>query len=228
MESVQILAQTSSQEGVPQDWLVFSLIRSKVFFGILGWIFGTLAGGLLFIFMAPIMIPHNYLNGIASAIITTLILLIVLFICLGSLWSLIVDALRLSHADKHVIILTPDDFVKQEGKKIIHVPMDEVKHVTVRGPAPVDRSLESARQDAQVGGAAENIASLFVGRRVAESPRRGVKKKRMRTPVSLAFIDGRTETEVRVLADSSYGDPYYIAAHLKEYARSAAQKAQKA
>lgn len=224
MESVQILAQTNTQEGVPQDWLVFTLMRRTVMIGVLGWIFGALLGGALFALIAPIMIPHNYMNGVLSAIATTIILLIVLYVCLGSLWSMFVDIQRLRQADKHVIIITPDDFVKQEGKKIIHVPLEYVKYVTVRGTAPVDRSMESARQDAQVGNIGEGLGSLFLGRRAAEANRRGIKPKRMRIPTSLAFIDSRTNTEVMVVTDKSYGDPFYIAAHLKEYVRSAAQK----
>jgi hypothetical protein len=224
MESVQILAQVNTGGGVPSDWLVFTLLRQKVIVGILGWIFGALAGGLLFAFMAPIMIPHNYQIGVVSAVITTLILGMVLYVCLGSIWALITDILRLRNAEKHVIIITPDDFVKQEGKKIIHVPLEYVKYVTARGAPPVDRSTATAREDAKAGGVGENIGSLLFGRRVAESGRRGlVGRKRMRTPTTLAFIDSRTDREVIVVTDKSYGDPHYIAAHLKQYAAAKVQ-----
>jgi hypothetical protein len=224
MESVQILAQVNTEGGVPSDWLVFTLLRQKVIVGILGWIFGALAGGLLFAFMAPIMIPHNYQIGVVSAVITTLILGMVLYVCLGSIWALITDILRLRNAEKHIIIITPDDFVKQEGKKIIHVPLEYVKYVTARGAPPVDRSTATAREDAKAGGVGENIGSLLFGRRVAESGRRGlVGRKRMRTPTTLAFIDSRTDREVIVVTDKSYGDPHYIAAHLKQYAAAKVQ-----
>jgi hypothetical protein len=225
MESVQILAQTNAEEGIPQNWLVFPLLRQKVLVGLLGWTFGVVAGGLLFAFIAPIMIPHNYQAGVGAAIATTLILALVAYICLGSLWAMIVDIRRLNQANKHVIVITPEDFVKQEGNKIIHVPLEYVKYVTARGQAPVDRSQESARRDAQIGGAGEGILSLFVGRRVAESGRKGPKPKRMRVPTSLAFIDSRTDTEVTVVTDKSFGDPFYIAAHLKQYAAARVQNA---
>src|SRR5579883_3148245 len=224
MESVQILAQINAEEGVPHDWLVFTLIRQKVIIGILGWIVGALMGGVLFAFMAPIMIPHNYQLGVAAAIFSTIILAIVLYVCLGSLWAMITDILRLLHADEHVIVITPTDFVKQEGKKIIHVPLEYVKYVTARGAPPVDRSTATAREDAKAGGVGENIGSLLFGRRVAESGRRGlVGRKRMRTPTTLAFIDSRTDREVIVVTDKSYGDPHYIAAHLKQYAAAKVQ-----
>ena len=224
MESVQILAQVNTENGAPQDWLVFTLMRDKVIIGILGWIFGAIVGGLLFAFMAPIMIPHNYQIGALSAVFTTLILAMVLYVCLGSIWAMITDILRLRNADKHVIIITPEDFVKQEGNKIVHVPLEYVKYVTARGTPPVDRSAATAREDARAGNVGENVGSLLFGRRVAESGRRGlVGRKRMRTPTTLAFVDSRDDHEVIVVTDKSFGDPHYIAAHLKQYAAAKRQ-----
>lgn len=220
MESVQILAQVNTEEGAPQDWIIFPLLRQKVVIGILGWIFGAITGGLLFAFIAPIMIPHNYQLGTPAAIFTTLILAMVLYVCLGSIWAMITDLRRLRQAEKHVIIITPDDFVKQEGEKIIHVPLEYVKYVTARGTPPVDRSIETARQDGRASSSGENISSLIFGRRIAESGKRGLGRRRMRTPTTLAFIDSRTDSEVIVVTDRAYGDPHFIAAHLKAYAAS--------
>jgi hypothetical protein len=224
MESVEILAQINAEEGVPHDWLVFTLLRQKVLIGILGWIVGALMGGVLFAFMAPIMIPHNYQLGVAAAIFSTIILAIVLYVCLGSIWAMVTDILRLLHADEHVIVITPTDFVKQEGKKIIHVPLEYVKYVTARGTPPVDRSLETARQDARTGNVSEGMGSLLFGRRFTEAGRRGLRRKRARTPSTLAFVDSRTDKEVIVTTDKAYGDPFYIAAHLKEYAAARLQR----
>lgn len=220
MESVQILAQVNTDEGVPQDWIIFPLLRQKVVVGILGWISGAIMGGVLFAFIAPIMIPHNYQLGTAAAIFSTLILAMVLYVCLGSIWAMITDIRRLRSAEKHMIIITPDDFVKQEGERIVHVPLEYVKYVTARGTPPVDRSAETARQDARASTSGENISSLIFGRRVAESGRRGLGRRRMRTPTTLAFIDSRTDSEVIVVTDRAYGDPHFIAAHLKAYASS--------
>src|SRR4051812_26756739 len=83
MESTHILAQISTEEDMPYNWLVFPLLRRQVLVGIMGWIFGAVIGGLFFAFMAPIMIPHNYQAGIASAIVSTIILGMVLYVCLG-------------------------------------------------------------------------------------------------------------------------------------------------
>ncbi len=223
MEFVQILAQANTTEDVPDNWIVLPLLRQKVITGLFGWVFGAILGGGLFALIAPIMIPHNYQIGTVGAVVSTVILVIVLYVCLGSLWSLISDIRRLRRASQHLIVITPTDFVKQEGEKIIHVPLEYIKHVTARGVPPVDRSIEAARQDTRIGGMSEGIGSLIVGRRVAESSRRGSGRKRMRTPTTLAFIDERTDTEIIVVTDKAYGDPYLIAAHLKEYARAKLQ-----
>jgi hypothetical protein len=211
MESAQILAQVSTEEDVPHDWLVFTLLRQKVLLGIVGWIVGALMGGTLFAFMAPIMIPHNYQLGVAAAIFSTILLAVVLYVCLGSLWAIVVDIQRLRHADRHMIIITPTDFVKQEGRRVVHVPLEYVQYVTARGTPPVDRSLEGARQDTRAGNMSEGMGGLFFGRR-------GMRRKRSRTPNTLAFVDSRSDAEVIVTTDQAYGDPFYIAAHLKKYA----------
>lgn len=225
MESVQILAQASTEDGIPSNWIVFQLQRQKVLVGILGWIFGACAGGLMFVFMAPIMIPHNYQIGVFSAVLSTLVLGVVLYVCLGSLWAMVTDILRVREPAKHIIIITPEDFVKQEGKKIVHVPLEYVKYVTARGAPPVDRSAETAAADTKPIGVGEGIAGLFVGRRVAAGSRQGgFGRRRMRTPTTLAFIDSRTDSEVVVVTDKAYGDPHYIAENLKEYVDLAASK----
>jgi hypothetical protein len=43
----------------------------------------------------------------------------------------------------------------------------------------------------------------------------------MRTPTTLAFVDSRTASEVLVVDDKSHGDPFMIAALLKQYVASA-------
>jgi hypothetical protein len=225
MESVQILAQASTEEGIPSNWIVFQLQRQKVLVGLLGWVFGALAGGLLFVFMAPIMIPHNYQSGVASAVFSTIILGVVLYVCVGSLWAMITDLLRVRAADKHIIIITPEDFVKQEGKKIIHVPLEYVQYVTARGLPPVKHNAETVDEETRPSGVGEGIAGLFFGRRAASGTRQGgLGRRRTRTPTTLAFLDSRNDKEVVVVTDKAYGDPVYIGDCLKEYVEIVANK----
>lgn len=216
MESSEILDKVRASSTVSQGWVVLPLSRNNIIVGMLGWASGVLLGFGLFAIMAISTIPHNYQYGIIPALITTIFLVFFLFVGLGSLWSLFLDARRLIQADKHVIVITPDTFVKQEGKKIINVPLMYVRHVTARGAPPPDRSTKSAenRPNPNVG---ENVLSLFAGRGLTSSGMRW-RLKRMRTPTTLAFVDSRTESEVLVVDDKSHGDPFMIAALLKQYA----------
>jgi len=151
------------------------------------------------------------------------------FICLGSLWALITDVLRLVHADKHMMVLTPEDFVKQEGNKIIHVPCINIRHVTARGLPPPDRTPPTGSVVDQVSGIGDNAASLVFGRRVVnyiagrDGGEGNSRRRGRRTPTSLAFIDTRTDREVIITNDKSFGDTFQIAAVIKQYAEAAQQ-----
>lgn len=218
-ESSEILMQARTGPDAPQGWIVLPLLRNKVAWGIVGWFFGTLLGLGLFALLASIVIPYNYQHGVVAALFSTILLAIPLFIGLGSLWSFVVDVRRLRQADKHLIVITPEAFVKQEGDKFIHVPLAYVRHVTARGTPAPDRTLENARADRQISGVGENVLGFFAGRGFTPSGARW-RRKRMRAPTSLAFIDSRTDNEVIVTSDGSYGDPFLIAALLKQYAAS--------
>jgi hypothetical protein len=114
------------------------------------------------------------------------------------------------------------------------VPLVYVRHVTARGVRPADPDNvvvnagggnraqirhTTANQGGvrQFSGAGENLTGLIFGRGFVPSGQRW-RRKRMRTPMSLAFIDIRTDSEVTVVTDEAYGDPTMIAALLKEYA----------
>ena len=49
-----------------------------------------------------------------------------------------------------------------------------------------------------------------------------IRRQRMRAPTSLAFLDARNNTEVIVVSDDAFGDPFAIANTLKEYVTSLA------
>src|SRR5437660_5095706 len=197
MEAEEILAQTKSDPELPHGWVVFPLLRSKVALGIIGWIFGTILGFGLFALIANIVIPFNYQRGWFPATFSTVLLGILLFIGLGSIYLVIVDIRRLSQAQKHIIVITPDHFVKQEGNKIVQVPLEHVRHVTARGLPPPDRTPppEQERGIRGVPGMGEGMVGFLFGRGLSSSGTRW-RRKRMRTPTSLAFIDTRTDSEV--------------------------------
>ena len=218
MEAAEILEKTRAGDDLPQGWLVFPLVRGKLILGMVGWAFGTILGLGLFALMASIVIPYNYQHGIVSIIFTSLLLLLFLFVGLGSLWSLLQDVLRLMQLNRHIIVITPEDFVKQDGEKVTHVPLVYVRHVTARGTPPPDRTAPKEQGVRQVQGVGENIAGFLFGRGLTPSGMR-YRRNRMRTPTSLAFVDSRDNSEVIVVNDTSHGDPFVIAALLKQYSR---------
>lgn len=223
MEANEILSQAKAEGDAPHGWIVLPLLRQKVALGIVGWIFGAFVGFGLLALMAPLMIPHNYQIGVLGAIITTIILGMVLFVGLGSIWALLMDIQRLRQANKHVIVITPDDFVKQEGDKVIHVPLMYVRYITARGAAPPDRTAPKDSTTRQMASSGENVLGSIFGRGLIPGRGGGMRRKRMRTPTTLAFVDSRTDNEVVVVTDKSYGDHFMIAALLKQYVTSAQQ-----
>jgi hypothetical protein len=221
MEAEEILAQAKGSTGIPSDWVVFPLQHRKVIFGLLEWIAGIIMGLGLFVLVASIVIPYNYQHGVGPALFSTIFLAIFLFIFLGSTYLLISDIRRLRNSDQYIIVITPQDFVKQEGKKVIRVPLSHVRYVTARGkptPAQTMPTPEESTVD-NVPGASENMLGFLFGRGLTSSGKRW-RRGRMRAPTSLAFLDSRNDKEVVVVEDTSYGDPFLIAAILKQHAAS--------
>jgi hypothetical protein len=221
-----ILAKARAREELPANWVVLPLLRPKIIIAILGWISGIILGGGLLALVIPIVLPGNYQRGIVVVTVTTLILCMLAFIFVSSLILLVFDLRRLSEIEKHIIVITDEDFVKQEGAKLIHVPLLHVRYVTARGRAPIGNNPSADTKDRdtsprQIPSMKDNTLGMFFGRGVTSSTK--TRRKRMRTPTSLAFIDARTEKEVTVVNDGAYGDPFFIAAVLKEHATAARQ-----
>jgi hypothetical protein len=219
MEAEEILTRAKAGPEVPNGWVVLPLLRDKVVLGIVGWAFGIIIGLGLLALVVPIVIPYNYEHGVVAGIFTTLLLGVLLFIGLGSVWTLIVDVDRLRNANRYLIVLTPEDFVKQEKDKITHVPLTFVHYVTARGMPPPERTPTRGNTVREIPGVGENVASFFIGRGLVPSGQRWLRRRR-RTPTSLAFIDTRTDEEAIVVTDGSFGDPFMIGALLKRYTAS--------
>jgi len=220
MEAEAILTTAKSSAEPPHNWIVYPLLREKVILGMLGWLGGIIIGLGLFLLVFPIVVPDNYVAGIAPAIVSTIILGLLLFTGLGSLYLLISDLLRLRDASNHIIVITPEDFVKQEGKKIVHVPLSSVRYITTRGVPQPDNTAERDSSVRDMPSAGESMAGFLLGRGLIPTGQRW-RRKRRRGPISLAFLDTRTNAEVVVARDTSYGDLHAIAATLEEYASAA-------
>jgi hypothetical protein len=224
LEATEILAKAKADGEPPKGWVVLPLLRNKVKLGILGWICGVIIGFGFFVLMVPLMIPHNYQYGPFPALASTLLLAMVLFIGVGSIWQIIVDTRRLLEADKHIIILTPDEFVAQDGEKIIHVPLMYVRHITARGIAPVDRTPPQDPVVSNMPHVGDNLSGLFFGRGLIPTVSRWRMRRRAKhTPSTLGFIDSRTNNEVLIKNYNQYGDPNIIAALMQDYTSSVQQ-----
>lgn len=219
MDEENILARVREGSDLPQEWVILPLLRDKLLLGIAGWAFGTILGLGPFAFILPIVVPYNFVHGTAAALVTAIFLALLLFIGLGSAWSLFTDAQRLRHLNEYMIVITPQDFIKQDRDKIIQIPMTYVRHVTARGAAPRNRTAPPENPVRQ-GNMRENVTGFLLGRSLIPSGQR-LRHGRMRPPTSLAFIDTRTDDEILVVNDNSYGDPFMIAETLKQYAATA-------
>ena len=221
MEATEILEKARAGGELPNGWVVLPLLRNKVRAGILGWIAGAIVGFVLFVFMVPYMIPHNYLYGPIPALISTLLLGMVLFVGIGSVWQIIVDTRRLVEADKHIIVLTPDEFVMQDRDKIQHVPLMYVRHITARGIVPPDRTSPEGAVVSNMPHVGENLSGFLFGRGFIPTVSRWRERRRAKhTPSMLAFIDSRTNTEVIIKDYNLYGDPAKIATLMQDYTSS--------
>ncbi|MGZ3623508.1 MAG: hypothetical protein ACXWPG_10465 [Ktedonobacteraceae bacterium] len=221
MEATEILEKARAGGEPPKGWIVLPLLRNKVRLGILGWIAGAIIGFGLFVVMVPLMIPHNYQYGFIPALISTVILGMVLFVGIGSVWQIIVDTRRLLEADKHIIVITPDEFVMQDGEDIRHVPLMYIRNVTARGIVPPDQTVPKGAVVSNMPHVGENLSGFLFGRGFIPTISRWRARRRAKnTPSTLAFIDSRTNTEVIIRDYNLYGDPTKIASLMQDLTSS--------
>ena len=219
MNAEEILETARTSTTPPHGWVVLPLSRTKVILGIAGWFFGIVLGLGLFTIAVRATIPSNFQHGTGIILFTLILLAVLLFIGLGSIWMLVQDVLRVMQAHKHIIVITPQDFVKQEGRRIVTVPLTNIRYVTARGTPPPDRTVPRGPVISQLPSMGERMGSFFLGHAVTRDGAT-THRRRRRTPTTLAFVDTRTDDEVVVVTDGAYGDPFMIAALLKQYAAS--------
>jgi len=221
MEATEILEKARAGGELPNGWVVLPLLRNKIRLGILGWIAGAIVGFGFFASLVPLMIPHNYLYGLIPALISTVILGMMLFVGIGSVWQIIVDTRRLLEADKHIIVITSDEFVMQDGEDIRHVPLMYIRHITARGIVPPDRTAPKGAVVSNMPHVGENLSGFLFGRGFIPTVSRWRTRRRAKhTPSTLGFIDSRTNTEVIIKDYNLYGDPSTIATLMKDYTSS--------
>jgi hypothetical protein len=190
----QTIIETARSGNVPYQWNVWPLRRDRVRRSLLGWAALSLVGFALLIPAAISTIPSNFETSAFRADVTLLVLLIFAALAVGGLVFAVLDGLRLARADQYLLIMTPDDFVKVTPRGVIHVPMEHIAHVTLRGvKTPQERFAEE-----RGGSNLVDRLSRMVGP--------GSARREPRSAPSLAFIDTRTNSEVVVATDNSFED----------------------
>lgn len=219
MEAAEILSTARSNDA-PSNWVILPLQRRQVGMAILGWIVGAILGLTLFITLSLATWPENFEHGAGGIIITSLFLGLLAFTGVGSLWLLVQDALRLLRADQSMIVITPEVYCKQDGKKIDLVPLEEVGYITTRGTkAPATRSSWAAYEMPAPASHAED-QKISGGARQMFLPRR----RKPRGPTSVAFVDLRNDKKIQVTSDNSYGHPYEVGETLNAYVEARLRK----
>lgn len=211
MDAQQVLSLARSGTA-PHDWYVWPLRRDRVQRAALGWAGITVFGFVLLVPLVLATVPVNFQHG-AGLIVATLVLLgLVGALAFGGGGLLIADLRRLVRLDAHMLVITPEHYLKYEPGRTTHVPMTAVAYVTLKGvkiagAPPSDR-------------ASQVVTSRFgaLGGIMGGGFRAGARREINRAP-SLAFLDVRTDSEVIVATDDTYEDMPVLAEILNLYAR---------
>jgi hypothetical protein len=187
----QVVLATARSGSVPSSWFVWPLQRDYVLRSAVVWAGAALFGFVLFIPACIVTLPTLTQRHTAGIIFTSIILLLLGALAFGGTVVACYDFYRLLHADEYLLVLTPDDFVKVEPRKVIHVPLEHVGDITMRGVKTPEVERESSSQLIKSG----VLGNMFgTGRR----------NKEPNTAPSLAFRDLRTDKAVIVSTDQSF------------------------
>lgn len=190
MDPQSILA-TARSGHVPSEWTVWPLRRGKVLRSALEYIAVGLFGTVLLVLFVLSSVPDNFHADTTRLVFTVIVLMLLATLAFGGLGVAAYDFYRVANAERHLIVLTPDDFVMETPRRIVHVPMDQIASVTLKG--------SSAQQHSAQLGPRESGASVGLSRWYGMAQTRQPKQA-----PSLAFIDKRTGHEVLVARDDSF------------------------
>jgi len=206
MDAGEVLVTVRSGSA-PGSWTVWPLRPDRVRRSVMSWAIATIFGFALFIPFVLLVLQPNFFSSWFSIVVSGLLLLLLGAVAFGSLGIMVFDIWRLRHADEFIVVVTPQDYVKAEPGKITHVPTSEMVYVTLRGvkvPHGVAASAERERSPA-TGMMGQMMNPGIIRREPARAP-------------SLSFLDLRTDTEVTVTTDDSFGDLLALAETLRTFA----------
>lgn len=152
-------------------------------------------GFVLFIPALLLIVPALVAEGIPAHWGALAVLAVTGAIALGSTACIALDLVRWARASQYLIVMTPEDYVKQEPGKVTRVPMAAVADPTVKGlrdpGAVITVTRELDRSLPTIGRAG------ILGSNSLRTPRRAP---------SLAFRDTRTGKAVMVASDAAFDD----------------------
>ena len=190
MDAQAVLTTVRSGD-VPSSWFVWPLRRDYVLRSAVLWSGAALLGLVLFIPASIATLPSFPQRHTGGIIFTSVILLLLGALAIGGAGLSIYDFYRLKNAHDYWLVLTPDEFVKAEPRKVVHVPLEYVGDIIMRGVKLPEDERESANALMRSGA----LGHLFGGVRLRREPK---------TPPSLSFIDRRTDKSVVVSTDESF------------------------
>jgi hypothetical protein len=206
MDAEAVLA-TARSGAAPGSWTLWPLRPERVRRSVRNWLAAALFGFVLLIPFIIIILRPGFFDGIFSIVVAVLLLLLLAAVAFGSVAIAVYDLWRLRHADEFILVVTPQDYVKAEPGKITHVPMSEIVYVTLKGvkTPPEPRAQPRTEEPPTKGVMGQMMNPGVIRREPARAP-------------ALSFLDLRTDTEVTVTTDDSFGDLLALAETLRTYA----------
>lgn len=203
----QMVLSTARSGQMPDHWHAWPLRKDFVLRSAIKWGLGGVVLLAVFAVVVSATVPYNFQHGGAGTVVVTIIIIALAGLAaFGGLGVALYDFWRAANAGRYLLVMTPEDYVKAEPRKITHVPMENVAYVTLRGIKTADMVAyeETAAQQGpsapgarRFGGAVLSGGPLYIG-----AQRR---RTRAQTP-TLAFLDTRTNKEVIVGTDASFDE----------------------
>jgi hypothetical protein len=194
VETLLAMAQSSA---VPSDWHVWRLRRAQLLRQMMNWTGTSAVGFAALTFALTAMIPDNFRDGFLKTFASRVVLGAFAMVAVGGLAYVIYGARRLRGVGHYLLVMTPDDFVKVEPRRITHVPMADVADVTLKGVVTPE-SLEAEFGDLPAG------RRNWVAR--AQFGALSALRRRPKQQPSLAFRDRRTNGVVVVATDNAFDE----------------------
>ena len=205
----EMVLNTARSGVMPSGWNVWPMRRDRVRRSIYGWATTALVAFAILVPVFMVTVPGNFEHGDFGFFATGLLLAVLAVVAVGGLCICFYDIWRLRHADEYLLVMTPDDLVKAEPKKVIHVPMDKIGYITLRGvKRPQYRPQTSASLEDMRRQQREDLASASLGSGAMLNRMVGNANFRRRPPEapSLAFVDLRDDSEVVLATDNTFDD----------------------